>query len=887
VNGYRLLLRLAPPALRRRHGADMERLFRARLDEARSRGRIAMIAVWMAAALDVSLSIPHERLRSWRLRGRVGIPPERRSIMLGSDLRYAWRSIRHQKFGAALVVGMLALGIGATVAVFSLVNGLFLRPFPFPDPERLVYINETAPQWNLEMTGVNYQDFSHWHRDQRAFEAIALYNRQAFNVSAEAGADRLNGAAVTADFHKVLGVQPLLGRMFTAEEDRPNGPRVALIGYALWQERFAGRTDVLGKELRLSSRPYTIIGVLPRAAEFPGGVRFWVPMQGDPARNEGYSFGGLGRLKPGVTVEQATADLVRAQQPIFDTRDKERVVTPFARDLRRHFTRDFGTVASTLGAAVVLLLIVACANVAAIMLARALARQREVGIRLAVGASRMRLVRQLLVENLMLSIAGGALGLALGQWAMQALVTTLPDQAPAWTTFTLDARMVLFTLGTSFLTAVLFGFAPALRAMTADVRSDIVQATAGSTMPVRGRRTLWALVVAEFALASLMFVCGGLLVRAYDRVRNTDPGFDASNVLTFTASPPSVSYPDDATRVAFWTRFTDRLRALPGVEHVGQISCAPVSDCHWGMFYTREGAPPRKPDDPNPVILNRVATAGYFPAMGIRLKEGRFFTDRDGTGGRDEDSVIIVNETFAKTFWPGGESPLGKRVFLGITPPRERPIRWLTIVGVTVDVKHYGLERPVRPGVYLPQLLRPESANTVVLRTAGDPAAIGSAARAVLREIDPEVPAFDMRTMDERLALSRSLRAAYSWLLGVFAGTALLLALGGSFGVTSYLVSQRTRELGIRVALGARQADISRAVLRGSLLVVCGGIAIGIVGAIGAGRLLSSLLFGVTPYDPLILSMAAVVLFATGLLANWLPARRAARVDPMISLRTV
>jgi predicted permease len=887
VNGYRLLLRVAPRTLRRRHGADMERLFRERLDEARSRGRVAVLAAWAAAVLDVALAMPHECLRRWCRRGRVGVPSERRSIMLGSDLRYAWRSLSHQKFGAALVIGMLALGIGASVAVFSLVNGLFLRPFPFSEPGRLVYINETAPQWNLDMTGVNYQDFSHWHRDQRAFDAVALYQRRASNVSSESGADRLNGAAVTADFDKVLRVQPLLGRMFTVEEDRPDGPRVVLVGYALWQERFGGRADVIGKELRLSSQSYTIIGVLPRAAEFPGGVRFWVPMQGDPARNDGYSFEGLGRLKPGVTVEQATADLLRAQQPIFDTRDKARVVTPFARDLRAHFTRDVGTVASTLGAAVALLLIVACANVAAIMLARALARQREVGIRLAVGASRIRLVRQLLVENLMLSIAGGVLGLALGHWAIQALVTTLPDQAPAWTTFTLDGRMVLFTLAISMLTAVMFGWAPALNAMKPDVRSAIVQATAGSTMPTRGRRTLWALVVAEFAMASLMFVCGGLLVRAYDRVRSTDPGFDATNVLTFTANPPSVSYADDAKRMTFWRQFLDRLRALPGVEQVGLVSCAPVSDCHRGMFYTREGAPPRQPNDPNPVILHRIATAGYFPAMGIRLKEGRFFTELDGTAGPDHDSVIIVNEMFAKTFWPGGESAVGKRVFLGTSPPPDRPIRWLTIVGVTADVKHYGLERPPRPGVYLPQPLRPDSANTVVLRTTGDAAAIGNAARAVLREIDPEIPAFDMRTMDERLARSRSLRAAYSWLLGVFAGAALLLALGGSFGVTSYLVSQRTRELGIRVALGARRADISRAVLRGSLAVVGSGIAIGIAGAIGAGRLLSSLLFGVAPYDPLILSVAAAVLFTTGFLANWLPARRAARVDPMVSLRAV
>jgi predicted permease len=807
--------------------------------------------------------------------------------MIGSDIRYAWRSLNHQRFGSLLVIGMLALGIGSTVAVFSLVNGLFLRPFPFPEPERLVYVNETAPKWNLDITGVNYHDYAQWRRDQKVFEAIALYDERAFNLATDAGADRMNGASVTMDFMRVLGLQPIIGRMFTQEEDSPKGPLVTLIGEAVWRERFGGREDVLGKELKLNSRTYTIIGVLPKAAEFPGGVRIWVPMQGDPnVHAQSYSFDGLARLKPGVTLEQANADLVRTQQVIFDTRDKERLVTPFARDLREQFTRDFGTVASTLGAAVSLLLIVACANVAALMLARALARRREIGIRLAVGASRARLLRQLLVENIMLSIAGGAAGLALGQWAISLLVTSLPDQAPAWTTFTLDGRMIAFTIATSVATAVLFGWAPALHAMNNDVRGAMVTATAGSTAPVRGRRTLWALVVAEFALASLMFVCGGLLVRAYDRVRNTDPGFDPINVLTFTVAVPAVKTPDDAAGAAFRTRLVDRMREVPGVIEVGLISCAPVSNCHWGTFYTAENAPPRGPNDPNPIILNRVASPEYFTAMGIRLKEGRFFTSSDGAGGRDQDSTIIVNETFAKQAWPGAASVVGKRVYSGSSPPADQPIRWLTVVGVTMDVKHYGLERPARPGVYLPLPLNPRTANTVVLKTAGDPAAIATAVQAAVREVDPEIPAYDMRTMDERLERSRSLRAAYSWMLGVFAVMALVLALGGSYGVTSYLVSQRTRELGIRVALGARRGDISRTVLRGSLVVVLIGVAIGIVGAIGAGRLLASLLFGVAPYDALILTIATLALVLTGLLANWLPARRAARVDPMVSLRT-
>jgi len=879
VNGYRLLLRFAPRRLREKHAAGMEAIFRDRLADAHTQGHVAAGLVWIHAARDIVSAIAQDLIQNWRRRGRVGRPRERRTVMIGSDIRYAYRSLTRQKFGTGLVIGMLALGIGANVAVFSLINGLFLRPFPFPEPERLVYINEAAPRWNLEMTGVNYADFWVWHKGQQLFDAIALYDERSFNLATDNGADRMTGAAVTADFARVLGIEPTLGRMFTPVEDKPKGSNVAVIGHALWQERFGGRPDVLGKELRLNSRIFTVIGVLPKAAEFPGGVRLWIPMQGDPNSRDSYSFDGIARLKAGVTVEQANQDLMRAHQPIFDEHDKEKVVTPFARDLRTQFTRDYGTIASTLGAAVSLLLVVACANVAAVMLARALARRREMGIRLAVGASRSRLLRQLLVENIFLSVAGGAIGLLIGQWAIQMLIGALPDQAPAWTEFTLDTRMVIFTLGTSMITAVLFGWAPALHAMNADLRGAIASATAGSTPAIRGRRTLRALVVAEFALASLMFVCGGLLVRAYDRVRNVDPGFDPAGVLTLTVNLPGATYADGAMRAAFYDRLEEQVRALPGVSKAGLVSCAPVSGCHWGQFYQAEGAAPRGPNEPNPVVLNRVASPGYFETMGIRLREGRFFTAGEGREGSTKDGAIIVNETFAKTFWPKGEGPVGKRIRNNEKAP------WLTVVGLVADVKHYGLEQPVRPGVYYAWPRIPVSGLTVALKTSGDPAALAGAVRAIVQKMDPELPTFNVRTMEERLALSLTLRAVYSWILGVFAVMALLLALGGSYGVTSYLVSQRTRELGIRVALGAGRADISWAVLQDRLAVVVIGVALGIAGAVGAGRWLASLLFGVPPYDVVILATAVAALCLTGVLANWLPARRAARVDPMVSLR--
>jgi predicted permease len=799
--------------------------------------------------------------------------------MVPSDIRYAWRTLNRQRFGSSIVVAMLALGIGANVAVFTLVNGLFLKPLPFPEPTRLVYVNETAPRWNLETTGITYADFAEWQKGQQAFEALATFNRRSFNLATETGADRVDGVSVSADFAKVLRIEPVIGRMFTAEEDRPKGPNVALISTSLWRERFGGRSDVLGQTIRLNSRQFTIIGVLPPNADFPGGVRLWTPQQGDPMSVDNYSLEGLGRLAPGVTLAQGAADLLRAHQPIFDTRDKERVVSPLVRDLREQLIGDYDSIVSTLGTAVLLLLVVACANVAAMMLARALTRRREMSIRVAIGASRTRLLRQLLIENLALSALGAVVGLLVGSWAIHLLLESLPDQAPRWASFELDARMAIFTAGTCIVAALLFGWAPALHAMNTDLRTAVASDTAGSTPRIRGGRTLRALVIAEFALASLMFVCGGLLVRAYDRVKRVDPGFDPKGVLTFTVSLPGATYPDSKARLSFFERLEARLRELPGVTSAGTISCAPVSDCHWGMFYHAEGAPPRRPDEPNPVVLNRVASPGYFESMGIRLKRGRVFNDRDGREGAEAPGVIVVNETFANTLWPDGRDPIGQRVRQGDKAP------WLTVVGVVADVRHYGLERAVRPGVYVPLPRILLSTMSFAVKTAGDPDALIGSARTIVRDMNPELPIYNARTMNERLMRSLALRAAYSWMLAVFAGIALLLALGGSYGVTSYLVSQRTRELGIRVALGARRRDISRAVLKGSLAIIGIGVGMGITGAIGAGRFLSSLLFGVPPYDSLILTIAVAALGGSGLLASWLPARRASRVDPMVSLR--
>jgi predicted permease len=880
---YRVLLFLGPRALRREHGSEMEELFLDALTRARARGFPARAAVWAAALCDLVLA---SIARSFRPRPSA-LPAtrhERPLLMLGTDIKYTFRSLAHQKLSTALVVGMLTLGLAANVVVFGLINGLFLRPFPFAAPDRLVYINETAPRWNLEVVGINFPDFVQWRKDARLFDGLALYDGESFNLSDGSGAERIEGAMVSYDFADVLGVRLVLGRMFTPEEDRPKGEQVVVISESLWRDRFKAAPDVLGRTLKLNGVAHTIVGVMPAAVRFPGNTRVWVPMAGDPAQSyQSYGASAVGRMKPGVSAADAEKDLLRAHQAVWDVRDKERAVSPFAHPLRQELAQNFRAQAKTLLWAVGLLLVIACANVASVMLARALGRRREMGIRLAVGASRPRLLRQLFVENVVLATLGGAAGLALGHWALRSLIAAAGDQIPPWADFSFDARLAAFALAVTAATTVLFGFAPALHAIRGNLRGAMHEAGTGTTAGPGGRRTLSSLVAAEFAMAAILIVASGLLVRAYQRVSQVDAGFRPDHVLTFMVNLPEATYGSDADKDgakrvnAFWDRLTSRFASLPGVQAVGLVSCPPLA-CHWGTFFMPEGRAPLKPGEANPVVLQRPASPGYFKAMGIRLLRGRFLEAQDATG---DGHVAVVNETFARTFWPGVADVVGKR----FKSPGDASAPWIAVVGVAADIKHYGLERPMRPGIYFPVTMGRFNTMSVAIRTAGDPGEFTATARAALAELDRELPMYRVRTMDEALRRSLAQRATYSWLLGIFAALALLLALGGAYGVTSYLVSQRTREIGIRVALGARRGDIVRAVLRRGLASALAGIAAGIVASFFAVRLLADLLFDVSPKDPVVLAGAAAALLLLAVAANWIPARRAAGVDPMRSLR--
>ena len=799
--------------------------------------------------------------------------------MLLSDLKLALRTFARSPGLSFLVTGMIALGIGANTAVFTLLNGLYLRPFPFAEPDRLVYLNETAPSWDLEFTGINYPDFHTWRENARLFEGIALYGGASFNLAEEAGgAERVRGAIVTHDYAAVIGVRPTLGRFFTPEEDRPNAPRVVVLAHSLWRQRFASARDVLGKTLRINSEPFTIVGVLPPEAEFPEAVRIWVPLRGDPSQPwQSYNEDGIGRLKQGVTLEAARADLMRAHASVWEERDQEKTVSPLVMPLRERYVRDVRTASFVISAAVGLVLLIACANVASLMLARAIARRREMGVRMALGAGIRRLLEQLFVENFVFACAGGAVGLLLGFWASKALATLATGSVPPWATFDLDARVVGFSIGATALTTLLFGWAPALHALRDDLRSIMGANDRASTASTRGRRTLAMLVAAEVALAAMLLVGSGLMLRAWQQLQAKDPGFRVDNVLTFGVALPNAAYPSER-RTGFWEDLLTRLEVIPGIESAGAVNCLPLT-CHWGNFYEVEGQPARAAGEADPVILRRIATPGYFAAMDIGLVSGRFF--EEGEGSEDGARAVIINQSFARLYWPDGSDPVGKR----LRGRGSEEDAWMTIVGVAKDVQHYGLETPMRPGLYTPIVQDPHGVMFVALHTSGDPTALVAPARAAVQAIDADLPLYEVRTMDEYLRRSLSGRALYSWLLGVFSASALVLAIGGTYGVTSYLVTQRNREIGIRVALGARAINVVGAVMRSGMATVVLGLAVGLVAAFLAARFISSLLFGVSPRDPVVFLGVGLVLLVTSVVANLLPARRAARVAPMTSLR--
>jgi predicted permease len=803
-------------------------------------------------------------------------PSIRNNHMWTHDLRLALRSLYQRPAFSLAVIGMLGLGIGGNTAIFSIFNGLFLRAMPFPHSERLMDIDEKAPRWNLKYVSVADPDLFAWREQNRTFEGIAAYDDRSFNLSGRGDPRRVRGLAVTHDFAAVLGIPPLRGRMISPDEDKPNGPRVALLGYRLWQDQFGGDANIVGQVLQLDERPVTVVGILPPHARFPSAAELWVPLQADPASGGSWWMNAVGRLKPGVTQQQALADLERIHKAAIPTRKVNAITSPVITPLRERILGQYQDTAAALLGAVGVVLLIACVNVAALMLVRGQTRSHELAVRAALGASRRRLFTHMLVEIVALTAAGGLLGMALGYAGLRGILAMLPDVLPDWITFETDLRFLAFCVAVTGGAALLAGVAPSLHAARLNVAGSLHDSGQRSSLSGGRRRTLSVLVTSEVALATVLLIGAGLTAATFRAVLRVDPGFRPDHVLTFQLSLPQAKYAKPEQVRQFFGDLLERLRGLPGVKAAGATNIAPLGG-HSGTFFQVEGARPLAPGEQDPVVLQVFATPGYFDAIGISFLAGRPFTEADGAG--PDSTTVIVNETFAKRFWPNAD-PIGKRIKY-----RGDKAQWMPVAGVMRDVKHYGLDQEMRPNVYLPHRFFSRGQMTVVMRTGNDPQAMVSAARDTVRGLDPALPMFRITTMKEQLDRSLWSRRVTAWLFGVFAGVAVALTLGGVYGVLSYAVAQRQREIGIRMALGAQPGHVLGHVLRQGMTMVVAGIVAGLGATLALARAAEALLFQVSARDPLTYAAVVAGLVTVAFLANLAPARRAAAVDPMRTLR--
>ncbi len=801
---------------------------------------------------------------------------------LAQDVRYALRMMRRSPGFTAVAMLVLALGIGVNSAVFSALNGLLLNPYPFPHAERLMEIasrheSHTSGRWSSTVLIREYFDY----REQNAvFEEMGAYiwTKRTLTGQSMPGlvtAERITGGEATAGFLKVLGIEPALGRFFSAEEDRPGGSPVVVLSHAMWQTRFGGRPDILGQTLTLAGKAHTIIGVLPARFALPGTYtcEFWLPAALDPATGRGTRMDNMtwiARLKPGVSRERAQADMnviasrLAAQYPADD--GGWRVLVRPANEALADEAR---TLLLLLGGGVGLVLLIVCTNVAGLMLARNAGRAREIAIRASLGACRSRLVRQMLAESLMLSLPGGVLGLLAAEWLIRLGRRAAPAYMGIDAALRLDGHVLTFALAASLATGILFGLAPAFHASRVDL-NVVMKGGADARGGLRARnRFLAALVVAEVALACVLLTGGGLLMKGFLRLLRVDLGVRTEHVLTFQLTLPEARYGSDARRIEFYDRLLERMRSLPGVLAVGAVSALPMSNYYSGGGFQIEGRPaPKRWQDLAAQYCS--ATPGYFQSMGIATMRGREFTDTDRRGS---EGVVIINQVLARQFFRN-EDPIGQRLKeLG------------PIVGVVGSVRHGGPEREPGPQIYVPMLRSPGHAPYVAVRTAGDPLQLARAVRAEVRALDRDMPVDRLRTMEQVVSEALSIPRTMTVLAGGFGVFALVLAAIGIYGMIAYSVTQRTHEIGIRVALGAAYFDVLLLMVRRGLLLTLAGAAIGSVGALAASRVLASMLSGVSPRDVVVFASVPVVLILTALAASYLPARRAARVDPLVALR--
>ena len=788
------------------------------------------------------------------------------------DLRYALRQLRRQPVFSATIVLLVAIGIAGNAAVFRMFNGLFLRPLPFPEAHRLVDLDVTAPEWDLDYVSVAIGDYRDWTEGNRSFESLAVFFQSGGNLSSDGGAERVTYLMASHTLDDVLEMEPAMGRFFVEEEDQPDVPLVALLSAGFWERSFGADPDVVGRTFRLDGNEVEVIGVLPPSAAFLGDEDLWVPLREDDVSS--YYLQGIGRLLDGVTPEAAQEDLLRVHRAQIEDRSVNEITSPVVAPLRDRYLGDSRLGSTILFGAVGVVLLIACANIAGLMFARAVGRAREVAVRRALGAPRSRLVRQLLTESVVLAGLGGALGAAGGLWASTRLLDLLGDQFPPFVTFDLDPRFLGFVITATAGAALVFGLLPALRASRSDARH-----VRRGTPSAGTRRGLRFLVGGEVALAAVLLVVAGLLTTDLRSLSRVDPGFDAANLLTWRIQLTGTQYPSSEERLAFTELYRERLGRIPGDTDVVISSNLPLMG-HSGWFFEVEGATDPAAEDgapSSPVVLRRWATPGYFQAMGVPILQGRAFDDFDG---REEGAqVVVVNQAFVRTHLADGTDPVGQRIRAGTG-------EWMTIVGVSQDVLHYGVDTEMRPGTYEPLRQNAGAFLQVALRSTLSPAELRTAARAATAEVDPELALFDVETMTTRMDDALLTRRSTSWMVGIFSAVALLLAGAGLYGVISYSVGQRRQEIGIRMAMGARSAQVGRSVVREGMVIAALGVGVGLATALALGGLVSGVLVGTAASDPTVYLGVGGLLLAVAGLANWLPARRAARLSPMNTLRT-
>ena len=813
-------------------------------------------------------------------------PPTHRPRVLSAfvqDLAYAVRVLAARPSFTAVAIVTLALGIGANTALFSVLNAVILAPLPFPEPDRLVMLWEQDADDPSRLLIVSAPNFQDWTAQSTSCASTAIWEEERFNIAGTPEPEQVHGLRISSSAFEMLGVRPQLGRAFTRDEDEP-GHDVAIISDALWKRRYAADPSIVGRTIRMNGRPFEIVGVMPAAFRFTQQRHaVWVPIQftEQDRYRASHSFYAAARLKPGVRFDTARAEMEaigrRLAQEYEDNHGESASITPM-NELGVAFLKP---TLLMLQAAVVLVLLIACVNVANLLLAEGASRRREFSIRAALGAGRGRLVSQLFAEGLVLAVAGATAGVALAWAAVAGLAASFPASirlAPFrdTTSVPLDLRVLAYTGLVAVATGLVFSIAPMLAAVGASAGA-VLRDGSGRTATGRTGSFRAVLMAVEVALAVVVLAGAGLMLKSMSRLLSVDPGFDATPVVTFEVPLPQDDTYGPPVRTTFCADVHREVGAIPGVVAAGAISHLPLGGSSAGRSFVVEGRPVAAPDEGTGAAY-RLTCPGYFAALGIPIRHGRDFTDRDV---RDATPVALINETTARRYWPG-EDPVGKRIKLG-TINSQNP--WITIVGVVGDVRHFGLDDTAPPEMYRPYSQAVWPVMTVAVRTAGDPMMSGQTVRAALRRVDPDVAVSAPRSMGQIVGASTGYRSFPTRLLTIFAGVALVLAAIGVYGVVGYLVTQRTREIGIRIALGARRAQVMQLVVGRSLLPIVVGLITGGAAAVGAARLLTSLLFRVQPWDPAVLLGIVLVLGTAGVLASWVPARRAASVDPLVVLR--